>query len=788
MSPPAPPHPLENHCSVIYNNTLYVYSPQAFQSLPLESGAQWNQEAMGISLTGSTCDLGWVEGDSSRPAMFVVGGSTNGTQYPGLQRYSFLDRNWTTITPIVSVTENRQHHGSAFLNATSQLFVYGGSQDGTAGLSTQTFLISTVAPYGVQAFESSAPPVTDPIVLPWNETSAVMVGGSATNTAVFTFTPQSGWQYEGVSLTAPIVDQASSASALLTLADGSKVIETFDMSKAPNTVNSSVLLNPGGNPASYGETPGSTTSSTSASTSTAPSRKRKRDLTLSNFPTYNSSLAPQTTRTGISLAQGSNGYIVISGGNDQDPLCIFDQSSNGWLNASQLLQAKPSTVTVGGPGNITSSSAPTTSAQTKASSDHHPLIILGAVLGSLFGVIALCIITLLLLRYLKKRKQGQHKRRASEFPDDKKPTRRSTSFSFHEAQDQSLQPFSSAGMPMGRSPVPSASAAFFKEIEDRAKYAPARPEPSNLTRSALEGTQAGPSSKSRPLILPSKSQDTSKSMESSGVAEASSGEVDPSLKQTGNRKTDEGWSKYFQGNNAINLTDGRSTYDPRTSRSDYRGSAWAEQSALAQPRSPREDTEPVGSGFQFRRGNVPFGSPSLEHPSTDSRGMGLAVSEGISPRISGGGSVSSLSSTVSQEEPHDGRHDTVDYDKIGDAYSSGIPASIHDDQIWNAVGNGFRTGNRRSSSNYTQSYTSGGGVRDTQLSSFPAPGSGRPRWTAESGEVHPGFPAPITNTTQGRGTNPYQPSPQDVRDYFGPNPNRSNTPSDVSWLNLGNNR
>ena len=742
---------------------------------------------MGMSLTGATCDLGWVEGDSSRPAMFVVGGSTNGTsQYPGLQQYSFLDRNWTTITPIVSVTENRQHHGSAFLNATSQLFVYGGSQDGTSGLSTQTFLISTVAPYGVEAFESSAPPVTDPIVLPWNETSAVMVGGSATNTAVFTFTPQSGWQYEGVSLTSPITDQASSSSALLALADGSKVLETFDMATAPNAVNMSVLLNPGGTPASYGEIPGSSTSSTAAATSTTPSRTRKRDLTLSNFPSYNSSLAPQTTRTGISLAQGPNGFIVITGGNDQDPLCIFDQSSNGWINATQLLQAKPSTVTVGGSGNTTASSPPTPSAQNgsnKGSSSHHPLIILGAVLGALFGVIALCIITLLLLRYLKKRKQGQHKRRASEFPDDKKPARRSTSFSFHEAHDPSLQPFSSAGMPMGRSPVPSASAAFFKEIEDRAKYA--RTEPSNLTRSALEGTQAGPS-KSRPLILPSKSQDTSKSMESSGVAEASSGEVDPSLKQTGNRKTDEGWSKYFQGNNAINLTDGRSTYDPRNSRSDYRGSAVPEQSALAQPRSPGEDLEPVGSGFQFRRGNVPFGSPSLEHPSTDSRGMGLAVSEGISPRISGGGSVSSLSSTVSQEESHAANRDTVDYDKIGDAYSSGIPASIHDDQIWNAVGNGFRTGNRRSSSNYTQSYTSG--ARDTQLSAFPAPGSGRPRWTAESGEVHPGFPAPITNTAQGRGANTYQPSPQDVRDYFGPNPNRSNTPSDVSWLNLGNNR
>src|SRR5271168_3882014 len=123
MAPPSPPVALKNHCSVIYNNVLYVYSPDAFQILPLEPNTQWSREPNGVSVTGATCVLGGLDGDNSKPALYVVGGATNSsfTSYPGLQRYSILDKLWQTITPIVPVTQNRLRPGTAYLNASSAI-------------------------------------------------------------------------------------------------------------------------------------------------------------------------------------------------------------------------------------------------------------------------------------------------------------------------------------------------------------------------------------------------------------------------------------------------------------------------------------------------------------------------------------------------------------------------------------------------------------------------------------------------------------------------------------------
>src|SRR5256885_4105340 len=170
MSTPLPPAALKGQCSIIFNNTLYVYSPDALQSLPLRPNAQWSQEPMGVSLTGATCVFGGVDGDNSKPALYVVGGSTNSSsvQYTGLQRYSILDKAWKTITPVVTVTEDRQHHGAYYMADTSTILVYGGSQTGDSGPSTQTFLIATYPPYDVHSYQSTAPPVVNPIMLPWD--------------------------------------------------------------------------------------------------------------------------------------------------------------------------------------------------------------------------------------------------------------------------------------------------------------------------------------------------------------------------------------------------------------------------------------------------------------------------------------------------------------------------------------------------------------------------------------------------------------------------------------------
>ncbi|KAF4951286.1 hypothetical protein F66182_18471, partial [Fusarium sp. NRRL 66182] len=51
MSSPQPPSALDGRCSVVYNNTVYVYTPSALLSLPLEQGAKWNSTDAGDAVT-----------------------------------------------------------------------------------------------------------------------------------------------------------------------------------------------------------------------------------------------------------------------------------------------------------------------------------------------------------------------------------------------------------------------------------------------------------------------------------------------------------------------------------------------------------------------------------------------------------------------------------------------------------------------------------------------------------------------------------------------------------------
>ena len=186
---------LKNHCSIIHDNILYVYSPDAFQTLSLSQNATWSQQENGVSVTGALCVKGGVDGDSANPALYVVGGTTNGsiTGYSGLQRYSIIQKKWQTITPISSVTANRINHGATYLNASSAILVYGGSQNGDTGFSTETFLMLMYPPYRIQAYSSIAPPVKQPFLLPFSEDKALMVGGGNGNQRVFTFHPDPGW-------------------------------------------------------------------------------------------------------------------------------------------------------------------------------------------------------------------------------------------------------------------------------------------------------------------------------------------------------------------------------------------------------------------------------------------------------------------------------------------------------------------------------------------------------------------------------------------------------------------
>ena len=397
---------------------------------------------MGVSTNGSTCVQGTANGQD---VLFVVGGSTGSStkDYTGLQRYTFNDKSWETCRPQSNVTQNRLLHGSTFLEASSSILLYGGSQDGETTPSSQTFVISSKTPYTVQSFNSQAPPVIKPLMLPWNSSHALMFGGDSQNKALFTFGPEVGWRQLNVSLSAGLPDSSKVQAAIIDAQDGGRALEIFDMSVSPNNLTTHLLQNATGTTSTQHSTsslrtPSATVTASGSSSSSpvlpqvsiVPPKRSKRATSLQGRPAYDSALAPQDTRDGFSIAQGSTGLVVASGGNDQDVLAIFNQTGNQWVDADQFFgDAKPKNLNI---SPTTSSTSPTPSVTAQPSTSSSPaatppthdgtknksLTILGATLGAVFGVAAILVLILLLLRWLRRRRED--KRRGSEYPLDNK--------------------------------------------------------------------------------------------------------------------------------------------------------------------------------------------------------------------------------------------------------------------------------------------------------------------------------------------------------------------------------
>ena len=427
MALPKPPVTLKDHCSIVHEETLYTFQPDAFQSLPLKSGGQWSQLPMGVSTKGARCVLGSAKGQD---ALFIVGGTTNSSyqDYKGLQRFSFKDQKWRSPMPQMSVVQNRQLHGATFLQSTSSILIYAGFQDNSYTASSQTFTVST-NDSTMRAYVSDAPPVQQPLVLPWNSSHAVMIGGDAANKEVWTFSEADGWHQVNVTLPFAVADTSKIQGTVVTGTDGSKILELFDLSKSPNTVSTFLLQPPQISPTPNQRLLPKRSASPSTKEISQESRRRRRDLTFASWPPYNSSLAPTTTRQSFSLAQDPSGLVVVSGGGpaDSDSVAMFNQTGNTWIEGKQFFgtttndPSSPSGTTTPSPGSSTTSSAPPSS--TSASTDpnaakNHTMTILGAVLGTVFGLIALLILALLILRCLRQRKSREYQRRFRLDPKD----------------------------------------------------------------------------------------------------------------------------------------------------------------------------------------------------------------------------------------------------------------------------------------------------------------------------------------------------------------------------------
>ena len=588
---PSPPVPLKDHCSVINNNVLYTFQPDAFQSLELGVGEQWHQLSMGVSTSGSSC----VRGSSnSQDALYIVGGATNSSMqnYPGLQVYTFRDQKWQTLVPLVPVTQNRQKHGATYLNATSSILIYGGSQNNGYSPSSETFLISTNPPYNVQAFSSDAPPVIQPLLLPFNESHAIMLGGDTRNKQLWTFGPKAGWQWFNASLETGLPSSSQAQASLLDNGKGGKLLEVFDLSRSPNQVTSLILQGTNDLFPSNVVSPGKT-------------KPQKRDGNSADWPAYNSSLAPTATRNGFSLAQDKSGLVVASGGNNQEPISIFNQTGNQWIDANQFFgTTTPST---------SSTPTPTASPTTSPAGSHEPSNrgkVLGGTLGGLLGAILLLVLIIFLLLCLRKR---QEKKRQNQMDGG-------------YGHDGDRMDFSDRGVDF----MKDAGGSFARSAGTSPPMVSGPLGPPMMTHRADVASQK---SKRKLFHKQGDSDGSAKSFFSRGKSPTTSsppmisepiliGTPDPRAEP----RTDTGWSRYFANNSANNLGPGNPRHElnsrhTSTSHSDYTSSSrgalsHAHESAEVQPLNLRPN-QPLLQTTSSAPGGHPTGltvSHSAEPP------------------------------------------------------------------------------------------------------------------------------------------------------------------------------
>ena len=830
MSAPKPPVALKDQCSIIHDGVLYVYSPDAFQTLELKEGAKWKEEANGVSVTGAICVKGGIDGDNSKAALYVVGGATNAstTDYTGLQRYSIEDSSWKTVVPVVNVTQNRSNHGAAYMNTSSTLVVYGGSQDGDTGPSSETFTINLYPPYTVLAYSSSAPPTVSPFMLPWSQDRTLMVGGSTSNDKTFTFDPINGWIDIGLQLTAPLPDHSAAQCSLFTLADGSMILQTFDFGQSPATVTTNVLLNPGGAAASFGEAAGGNNATTSPS-STPPSRS-KRQTSLGSYPTYNNTLAPISSQTGLTLAQGDDGLVALVGGDADNSVVFFNQSGNGWIPASQIFgkQQIPLVTSSSTPSSTsvpTSTSSPTASTTPVVASGNKTagLTVLGAVLGAICGALAILLLVLLYLRTVRRRRIAASEQQ-EDYSNDKKREAE------HNYEERGLHPLAGAGQPMGRSPHNS---TYIPAADTTGMLGAPRPDHGSLIRRvSSDRMQAGYrgsgiafgqalfkrekenqkptiSKPMMPILNDYKARPSIELGRATPAVVPESTLIAPKAivaRKQSQRKTDEGWGSYFQADAAAG---NRTTFHSRSSGAKsgfWPGSGNPENSARSTKFMLRDS---VGNPLDTQ--NVGVASPSLEHGPPNPQSKGLQSMQGMA------GHISRASSTRTRSTNDDDYED----DHVNEAaFSSGIPASVQD-MAWTPVGNTWSGPSERPlhpPSSYVAAQQAQAGLGIPQARRSPVAASAITGSTSDNSSI-PSFPMPnsirsvqpggssITSSTVMPVANfhhqvtqtPYsQPQPQEQpkTDYFGHIPrkpsigrtnpeNTKNVNTDMSWLNLG---
>ncbi|KPM38978.1 hypothetical protein AK830_g7598 [Neonectria ditissima] len=754
MSTPEPPTSLDGSCTTIYENTLYSYSPAGFLSIELKEDAEWKELKSGESVTGATC-VGTPDG------FWVVGGTGGSDAYYGLQKYTYSTGEWTTITPTrPEVTKNRQWHGTGYIKSDNTILIYAGSTDGVQAPSYETWTLSAAEPFVIDARAGSSYPVTNPIVMNWSDNEVAAIGGGSetvANSNIALFSVLNGWGFNGASLGTPLAKDSSSMQTIIMSGDdGSKSLYTFDLSTSPNEVNRFVVQDASG-----------------ASITSAPAvSNTKRGLSVSDWPEYNSTLAPTDVRTNFAIAQSSDGTVVFSGGDADDSIAMFDASENSWVDSEavfygeeqQRLQSESSSTsssktktssstktkststktksatetsdasstfatsttlssTASGTFTLSDASASATSTDTAAvagsSSDDSGLssnVVLGVTLGSIIGFIAVLILLLLLLRRRRKAKQPQdesgHNRGFSS--DEKAP------MVFHNGPNPSSSPGHMLGHNSKMSQESYSSMAILMGRAGKPKMGLTRKPSHDTTRSSVSSLHKQLKATIGKPVLQEMKHPALQGQQTRGVA------FDPNVAEPRPRqrpmedddglRRSSGWNRYWSGGSALQIL-GFGGPKRITGVSDDQSSRYSEATQQRNPRVTQDSATVPPLNFDFRPefNRVNSGSPVVEQYGK------IPFQEGVAGKIE--------------------RHSRVS----SSGYSSGIPESVNEQ--W-------------TSSN--QAAKPWGADRATSSVYNPSMYFGNP--------LSPGIP-------------PGQQPPSGVSHQ--PQLAMASTSSDMSWLNLG---
>lgn len=659
-------------------------------------------------MQGGVCVKSTPKNDTSTAALYIVGGTSNSSDYKGLQRYTFAKAQWETLEPSVAVTQNRVYHNAAYLNTSDTILVFSGNQDGVKAPSSQTFTIKASEPYAVLAYPATVPPAISPLLMQWTESKALYIGGSESNTNAMIFSPSNGWVDSNATLATPLYNSSVIKSIVINGDDSSKSLYTFDMTVSPNAVNRTVLVDADGNPVQNAKPIVSRGLEGELERKSEVLEKRG-NLTAEDWPAYNNTLAPSSTRTVYSVAKDQSGLVVISGGNEKDVLCMFKARDNTWVNATAKLTDAGTQEVLGGDIGTASTTSSTTSslptattsaaaAAAKSSDPPFPVKILGAVLGSILGLALILVAILFLLRWRRQRKHytdAGHQRRSSGIPDEKDAM---------DFADRGLPQISSARQFRGHEPNPSqgsfSSVAILMGRVNHKKNGSVGSDSSSQFNKKYKTAISKPIPQERALApITEPAREEAPFVEDRNKPPQVRPRGAPGKRDSTRRSS--GWNRYWSGGSAMNVLgfgskrttsaeDGDSFY------SDHRPSGVTQVSALPPPLN-------VGGRPELNR--VASGSPTVAHHSS-----AAPLRNEMSGQIERSGSISSFSSYTD-----DDRHD---------AFSSGVPASVHEQTSWTPVDRAQWENGRAPSSNYSESVYTSQPLRNTNFTQdlrFPTP-------------------------------------------------------------------